>query len=70
MSPDVWKLHAALFELARARYLGPFRVDTKAHPGGAVVELVLEGPQRALPAVAVGGAPTPSSLPAFALAPR
>ena len=67
MNPDVWKLHAAVFELARARYLGAFRVDTKTHPGGAVVELVLEGSQRAAAAPAKA-APSPS--PAFAAAPR
>jgi hypothetical protein len=41
MNPDVWKLHASVFELARARGLGAFRVDYKAHPGGVVIELVL-----------------------------
>jgi hypothetical protein len=42
MNPNVWKMHAAVFELARARGLGAFRVDTKAHPAGVVIELVLE----------------------------
>jgi hypothetical protein len=41
MNPDVWKLHASVFELARARGVGAFRVDYKAHPGGVVIELVL-----------------------------
>jgi hypothetical protein len=67
MNPDVWKLHAAVFELARACKIGRFRVDTMTHPGGAVVELVLEEAQRAsfVPAKA---APPPS--PAYAVAPR
>ena len=43
MNPNVWKLHASVFELARARGLGAFRVDYKAHPGGVVIELVMEG---------------------------
>ena len=42
MNPNVWKLHASVFELARARGLGAFRVDYKAHPGGVMIELVIE----------------------------
>jgi len=43
MNSNLWKLHAAVFELARARGLGAFRVDTKAHAAGVVIELVMGG---------------------------
>ena len=42
MNPNVWKLHASVFELARARGLGAFRLDYKAHPGGVMIGLVIE----------------------------
>jgi hypothetical protein len=41
MNSNLWKLHAAVFELARARGLGAFRVDTRAHAAGVVIELVM-----------------------------
>ena len=63
MNPDVWKLHASVFELARARGVGAFRVDYKAHPGGVVIELVL-GPGDARPEpVAEQPLPAPAAKP-------
>jgi hypothetical protein len=44
MNPNAWDLHAAVFDLARARGLSTFRVDYKAHPAGVVIELVMEAP--------------------------
>ena len=44
MNPNAWDLHAAVFDLARARGLSTFRVDYKAHPAGVAIELVMEAP--------------------------
>jgi hypothetical protein len=47
MNPNVWKLHADVFDLARARGVGAFRVDYKAHAAGVVIELVMESARAA-----------------------
>jgi hypothetical protein len=48
MDQDVWNLHAAVFDLAVALApalgLGAFRVDSKSHPAGVLIELVIEKP--------------------------
>jgi hypothetical protein len=49
MHPAIWSLHVAVFELARACGLDRFRVGTKTHPGGVLIELTLAMPSRSEP---------------------
>jgi hypothetical protein len=44
MNPSVWSLHVDVFELARACGLERYRVSTKRHASGVLIELTMETP--------------------------
>jgi hypothetical protein len=69
MDQELWNLHVDVVELARASGLDRYRVDTKTHASGVLLELTCCG--RLPPAYDEGGAPPPPSRipPVGAMAP-